>query len=291
MAERGVIALQILDGQLVANEHKNALKSRVAEWTKSHRAPGLAVILVGEDPASQVYVRNKIKACQSVGIQSIERKVPVTISQKELEAEILRLNEDVKVDGILLQLPLPKGLNADAAIACIDPNKDADALTILNQGRLWAGHPLTSPCTPSGVMAILDFYKLTVSGMEAVVVGRSAIVGRPMAHLLNQANATVTICHSRTKDLRRHTRAADIVVVAAGQPEFLKGEDFKDGAIVIDVGMHRKTSADGKTRLCGDVKNQGLEKLKAVTPVPGGVGPMTIAMLLENTMRLAERAR
>ncbi len=284
--------MQILDGKLVAQLRQEALKADVSKFeADTGYIPGLAVILVGDDPASDVYVRNKIKACERVGIHSFETRLPANVTQEKLSKTIEHFNHDQKVDGILLQLPLPKGLNSDLAIEKIDPNKDADALTIMNQGRLWAGHPLTLPCTPSGVMAILEHYEYKLAGLNAVVIGRSAIVGRPMAHLLSQANCTVTLCHSKTKNLLEHTRGADLVVVAAGKPEFIGADAFKKGAIVIDVGMHRTTSSDGKTLLCGDVNPRGLTQVGALTPVPGGVGPMTITMLLENTMRLAKAQR
>jgi methylenetetrahydrofolate dehydrogenase (NADP+)/methenyltetrahydrofolate cyclohydrolase len=203
------------------------------------------------------------------------------------------LNADPAVDGILLQLPLPKGLNSDEAIAWISPAKDADCLTAENVGRLWIGRALTTPCTPWGVMVILEHYGIKIAGQNAVVVGRSNIVGKPMAHLLVQADATVTICHSKTKNLHDYTSKADLVVVAAGRPEFLGAGDFKPGAVVIDVGMHRKAPGpDGKAKLCGDVRLRELEGvLKAATPVPGGVGPMTITMLMENTLCLAKARR
>jgi methylenetetrahydrofolate dehydrogenase (NADP+)/methenyltetrahydrofolate cyclohydrolase len=282
--------MQILDGKEVAEKRRQSIKSEVEAFRAGHanRAPGLAVILVGDDPASQVYVGNKIKACAQVGIESFERRLAATVTPAQLKATIQTLNEDPVVDGILLQLPLPKGLQADEAINWISPAKDADCLTTENLGRLWSGRALTTPCTPWGVMVILEHYKIPVESMNAVVVGRSNIVGKPMAHLLTQANATVTVCHSKTKNLAEHTRRADLVVVAAGQPEFLGKGDFAPHATVIDVGMHRK--ANGK--LCGDVRLSELkDSIKAATPVPGGVGPMTITMLLENTLRLAEARR
>ncbi|MBX3022560.1 MAG: bifunctional methylenetetrahydrofolate dehydrogenase/methenyltetrahydrofolate cyclohydrolase FolD [Bdellovibrionales bacterium] len=282
--------MQIFDGKLVAETRRQAIKSRVDEFKrKNGRAPGLAVILVGEDPASQVYVGNKIKACEQVGLTSFEHRLPADTNMAQLKAVIQTLNDNVTVDGILLQLPLPKQLKADEAINWISPSKDADCLTTENLGRLWSGRPLTIPCTPWGVMVILEHYGIDVVGMNSVVVGRSNIVGKPMAHLLVQANATVTVCHSKTRDLSAHTKTADLVVVAAGQPEFLGRGDFKKDAIVIDVGMHRKATSGGKAKLCGDVRLKEIEDtVKAATPVPGGVGPMTITMLLENTLRLAE---
>jgi methylenetetrahydrofolate dehydrogenase (NADP+)/methenyltetrahydrofolate cyclohydrolase len=284
--------MQVLDGKAVAEARRAKIKSEVAKFqARVGRAPGLAVILVGDDPASQVYVGNKLKACREVGIESFEHRLPANTHFAELQTVIERLNADDRVNGILLQLPLPKGLNADEAIALISPRKDADCLTSENLGRLWMGRPRTTPCTPWGVMVILQHYGINPAGLNAVVVGRSNIVGKPMAHLLTQADATVTICHSRTRDLREHTGRADLVVVAAGRPEMLGADDFAPGAVVIDVGIHRRAGADGKSRLCGDVRFRELKgHVKAATPVPGGVGPMTITMLLENTLRLALEA-
>lgn len=282
--------MQILDGKVVSAAHRKKIAKEVEAFTKAaKRAPGLAVILVGDDPASQVYVSNKLKSCAEVGIQSFEHKLSGSTTAHQLKIIVDSLNENPLVDGILMQLPLPKHIDADEAISWISPSKDADCLTPQNLGKLWSGKALTTPCTPWGVMVILEHYGFKVAGMDAVVVGRSNIVGKPMAHLLTQANATVTVAHSKTKDLRAHTSKADIVVVAAGQPEFLGKGDFKKDAIVIDVGIHRKPVADGKTKLCGDVRLKELEDtIKAGTPVPGGVGPMTITMLMENTLRLAQ---
>lgn len=274
----------ILDGKKVAEAHRERLKADVAKFLKEKgRAPGLAVILVGDDPASQVYVGNKIKACAAIGMVSREERLPATITEAGLKAVIDKLNEDPSVDGMILQLPLPSHLNSQLAMEWIRPEKDADCLTAENQGRLWSGHPRTVPCTPAGVMAILEHYKIPVAGKNAVVVGRSAIVGRPMAHLLTMADATVTLCHSKTKNLTDFTRKADLVVVAAGRPEFLGGTDFASSATVVDVGIHRP---EGRG-LCGDVRFKEL-KVAAATPVPGGVGPMTITMLLTNTLTLAK---
>ncbi len=280
-----------LDGQDVAKKIRERIKADAAAFAaKAGRPPGLTVILVGDDPASQVYVRNKIKACEAVGIASFEERLPADISMAGLKAVIDRLNEDPRTDGMILQLPLPKGLNADEAIQWISPKKDADCLTAENLGRLWVGRPLTIPCTPWGVMKILEHYEIPVAGRSAVVIGRSQIVGKPMAHLLTQADATVTVCHSKTKDLKPFLKNAEIVVVAAGKPEFLGGGDFAPGSVVIDVGIHRKTGIDGK-KLCGDVRYDELAGVaSAATPVPGGVGPMTITMLLENTLRLAKQS-
>lgn len=280
----------ILDGKVVAQARRKRIREAIADYAKKRgRAPGLAVVLVGEDPASQVYVQNKLKACQEVGIQSFAHRLPGDTKPLQLQQVIEALNDNPQVDGILLQLPLPKHLTSEEALGWIRPDKDADCLTTENLGRLWAGEPRTIPCTPWGVMVILEHFGIDVAGMNVVVVGRSHIVGKPMAHLLVQANATVTICHSKTKNLSEHTRRADLVVVAAGQPEFLGAGDFSSGAVVIDVGMHRKSAANGKSKLCGDVRFQELEgKVRAMTPVPGGVGPMTITMLLANTLKLAE---
>jgi methylenetetrahydrofolate dehydrogenase (NADP+)/methenyltetrahydrofolate cyclohydrolase len=285
--------VQILDGKAVAQARRTKLKDRVEKLrTALGRAPGLAVILVGDDPASQVYVSNKIKACAEVGIESFENRLSSNITADGLRLMVDALNSDPLVDGILMQLPLPKHLNSDEAISWISPSKDADCLTAENLGRLWSGKPITTPCTPSGVMAILQHYGIAPEGMNAVVIGRSNIVGKPMAHLLTQANATVTVCHSKTKNLREHLLRADLVVVAAGSPEFLGKGDFADGSVVIDVGIHRKINAQGASKLCGDVRLKELTgTLLAATPVPGGVGPMTITMLLENTVRLAELAQ
>lgn len=284
--------MQILDGKAVSEARRTKLRADVDEFRRiTKRSPGLAVILVGEDPASQVYVGNKIKACKQVGIESLERRLPADVGAATLKAIIQDFNVNPIVDGILLQLPLPQHLNATEAISWIAPNKDADCLTPENLGKLWSGRALTTPCTPWGVMVILDHYKIPVAGKTAVVVGRSNIVGKPMAHLLTQADATVTVCHSRTPNVRDFTSKADLVVVAAGKQELLGKGDFKEGAVVIDVGMHRKAGANGKSKLCGDVRLKELEGIvQAATPVPGGVGPMTITMLLENTLRLAQAA-
>jgi methylenetetrahydrofolate dehydrogenase (NADP+) / methenyltetrahydrofolate cyclohydrolase len=281
---------QILSGQLVAQTRRALLSEKVRDFqSKSGRAPGLAVVLVGADPASQIYVRNKIKACEQAGILSTHHEVPASISQDELHAIIDRLNADPNVDGILVQLPLPKGLNETLATERISPGKDPDGLTSGNLGLLFAGRTRVAPCTPFGVMKIFEHYKIDPAGKSAVVVGRSNIVGKPMAQLLLEANATVTIAHSKTPDLKAVTSQADIVVVAAGKPQFMGKDYFKRGAIVADVGIHRVVGADGKSKVCGDViTSELMDHAFAITPVPGGVGPMTIQMLLENTLRLAE---
>lgn len=275
--------MKLLDGKEVSEKVREEIKAEVAILSKKHgRPPGLAVVLVGENPASRVYVSSKIKACLKAGIESFEHHLPENTSAKDLKTVIKDLNNQPDVDGILVQLPLPKHLDSDEVLSWVDPKKDADCLTSENLGKLWIGKPLTLPCTPAGVMEILNHYQLKVDGLMAAVVGRSQIVGKPMAHLLTSANATVTLCHSHTKDLRSVLKNCDLVVVAAGKPEFLKKEDFKVGAIIIDVGIHRK----GK-QLVGDVDYESAHLVAgAITPVPGGVGPMTITMLLKNTVTL-----
>lgn len=279
-----------LSGTEVAKFRQEALKKRIQSFEASHgRKPGLAVIIVGEDPASQVYVRNKVKTTVALGMESFHFEVPANISEADLVEKVHELNRDAKVDGILVQLPLPKSINTDRVMDAIDGAKDPDGLTTGNLGLLMAGRKRVAPCTPWGVMAILEHFKIEVAGKNAVVVGRSNIVGKPMAQLLLEANATVTTAHSRTKNLAQVTSQADIVVVAAGQPRFLGREAFREGAVVVDVGMHRPTTGDFANKLCGDVRYEELEGwASAATPVPGGVGPMTIQMLMENTVRLAE---
>lgn len=281
----------LLDGKLVAQVTRDQVANEVKNFvSQNSRSPGLAVILVGDDPASQVYVRNKLRACEEAGFLSIEERLPKTATFEQVAAAIQKLNRDTRVDGILLQLPLPGHLNANELVDLIDASKDCDGLTLASMGRLYAGREGAVPCTPNGVIRILQHYQIPMAGQHAVVVGRSLIVGQPMAQLLLRENATVTICHSRTKDLTEITRRADIVVVAAGRPEFLGAEAFSANSVVVDVGIHRLVQADGKTKLVGDVKfNEVQSKVRAITPVPGGVGPMTIAMLLENTLKLAER--
>lgn len=281
-----------LDGKEVSLARREKLKKELeAFYRQTQVRPGLAVVLVGEDPASQVYVGGKVKACNEVGMASFKHHLSPQTTSDQLNTLIEELNRDPAVHGILVQLPLPKHLNEDQILGWLNPAKDVDGLKPESMGLLWVGKPMVTPCTPAGVMAILEHYHLPVSGLRAVVVGRSQIVGKPMAHLLSQADATVTICHSRTKDLRSHTREADLVVVAAGRPRMLGREDFKQGAIVVDVGIHRQPGADVRSQLCGDVRYEELEGwAKAATPVPGGVGPMTITMLLENVLRLAKRS-
>ena len=280
----------LLNGTDVAKHRRESLKAKIAEFTKkSGRAPALATILVGDDPASHVYVKNKRRTCAEIGIQSVDRDLPADVSQAKLLETIKELNEDKNVDGILVQLPLPKHLDSELALETLDPKKDPDGLTYENLGLLWGGKKRVAPCTPIGVMKILEHYKIDIAGKRAVVIGRSNIVGKPMAHLLQEANATVTVCHSKTPDVKIHTREADIVVVAAGKERFIGKDAFKKNSVVIDVGMHRPTQGEFAGKLCGDVKFEELEgHVAAATPVPGGVGPMTIQMLLENTLALAQ---
>lgn len=277
----------LLDGKTVAQHVRDQLKVRVENFrSRFGRSPHLAVVLVGEDPASQVYVKNKHIACEKIGMLSTVHRLSVSTTASELDATLDRLNADPEVDGILVQLPLPKGLSSERVLEKLDPRKDADGLTYAALGYLWAGRPFVKPCTPSGVMRILEYYKIPVAGKKAVVVGRSNIVGKPVAHLLTEADATVTVCHSKTPDVGAVTRQADIVVVAAGKSRLLGKEDFKPGSVVVDVGIH----GTGGGKLSGDVRFEELDDhVFAATPVPGGVGPMTIACLLENTMILAEK--
>jgi len=255
-------------------------------------APGLCAVLVGEDPASQVYVRNKGKAATAAGIASFQETLPASISQAELLALIARLNADDRVDGILVQLPLPKHIDAQRVIAAIDPGKDVDGFHPQNVGQLWSGGSALVPCTPYGCLLLLRDALPKLSGAEAVVLGRSNIVGKPMAALLLAESCTVTVAHSKTRDLPAVLRRADILVAAVGQPELVRGDWIKPGAVVVDVGINRIAAADGKSKLVGDVafaEAQGIAG--AITPVPGGVGPMTIACLLRNTLAAACRRR
>ncbi len=277
----------IIDGKAISA----AVRAEITEETKALIAetgltPGLAVVIVGNDPASQVYVRNKRKACNEVGFYSEAYELPEETTQEELEALVDKLNQDPKIHGILVQLPLPRHLDEQRILLRIRPEKDVDAFHPYNVGRIMIGDYHYLPCTPAGVMELLKRSGVDVSGKECVVVGRSNIVGKPMAMLLLQANGTVTICHSRTKNLSETTRRADILVAAIGKPEFFTADMVKEGAVVIDVGMNRRPS-DGK--LCGDVDYASVEPVASyITPVPGGVGPMTITMLMQNTLRAAK---
>lgn len=278
----------ILDGKAVAQAVKLQVAEKALKFREiHHRKPGLGVILVGDDAASHVYVRNKELACESVHFASEKITLPSQASEKELFSAIQSMNTNPLVDAFLVQMPLPSHLSAEGALEAIDPNKDADGLHPVNLGYLFVNRPIVAPCTPWGVMKILEFYQIPIRGKKCVVIGRSQIVGRPMAHLLTMADGTVTLCHSHTKDLASYTREADIVVVAAGKKHFLGRDDFKKEAVVVDVGIHGSGQGKGVT---GDVRFSELDGwVAAATPVPGGVGPMTIACLLENTLRLAER--
>ena len=271
---------QLIDGKALAGRIRVKLKQKIDDWVGLGNArPGLAVILVGADPASAVYVRNKVKACAEVGIESFHHEYPADLSEAALLAKIEELNADNKVHGILVQLPLPEHIDAQKVIETIDPSKDVDGFHPQNVGLLTIGKPRFIPCTPFGVMKMLEDQNVTLRGATACVIGASNIVGKPMTLLLQAAGATVTICNSKTRDLAFHTRHADVLVVATGRPKMITGDMVKPGAVVIDVGINRLE--DGS--LCGDVDfDSAREVASAITPVPGGVGPMTIAMLLAN---------
>lgn len=272
----------LMDGKALAERIKETLRERVDGMTVK---PGLTVILAGEDPASKVYVRNKERACEKVGIRSRVIRLPDAVSQEELLAHIDAANRDEAVHGILVQLPLPRHIDGAVVLKAIDPKKDVDGFHVENAGALLSGAPGIAPCTPSGIMELLKDSGVPLEGAHAVVVGRSNIVGKPVALLLLQANCTVTLCHSKTRDLAAVTRQADILVAAVGRPRFITRDMVKNGAAVIDVGVNR--CADGS--LCGDVDFEQVREVAGrITPVPGGVGPMTIAMLMANTLRAAE---
>ncbi|MBR2822747.1 MAG: bifunctional methylenetetrahydrofolate dehydrogenase/methenyltetrahydrofolate cyclohydrolase FolD [Clostridia bacterium] len=276
---------KILDGKIMSEVLRSEIAERVVRLKARGVTPGLAVILVGNDPASEIYVRNKGKGCQEVGIHSETVKLPEDTSQEVLEREIERLNCDPAIHGILVQLPLPAGLDEAAALARILPEKDVDGFHLLNAGRLLTGEAGVIPCTPRGALHMIRQTGRDLNGLEAVVIGRSNIVGKPMAALLLRENCTVTICHSRTQNLKEHTRRADILVAAVGKAGFVTGDMIKPGAIVIDVGINR---VDGKVK--GDVDFDSAAPVAGwITPVPGGVGKMTITMLLQNTLEAAER--
>ena len=276
----------IIDGKKIAAEVRMEIAAECAELKAKGVTPGLAVIIVGEDPASKVYVRNKKKGCEEVGFHSEVYELPEATTEEELLALVDKLNYDDAIHGILVQLPLPKHLNDEIIIANIDPKKDVDAFHELNVGKIMIGNYDFLPCTPAGVMVLLEKSGIDVTGKECVVVGRSNIVGKPQAMLLLHANGTVTVCHSRTKDLAEVTRRADILVVAIGKADFITGDMVKEGAVVIDVGMNRREDV----KLTGDVDFATVEpKASYITPVPGGVGPMTITMLLRNTLTAAKK--
>ena len=276
----------IIDGKVVSAAVKERVAKEVKELDQKGVSVCLAVILVGNDPASQIYVANKKKACEQLGIISKEFVLPEATTQQELLSLVNDLNNDSSVNGILCQLPLPKGLDEKAVIAAIDPQKDVDAFHPVNVGKIMIGDYDFLPCTPAGVVEMLAYYNIDVGGKECVVIGRSNIVGKPMGMLLLHKNGTVTICHSRTQNLSEVTRRADILVAAVGKANFVTADMVKDGAVVIDVGMNR----DSNNKLCGDVDFDAVKtKASYITPVPGGVGPMTIAVLMQNTLTAAKR--
>ena len=277
---------QRIDGNALSQKLRAEVSSRTAALKAKGITPGLAVILVGENPASQVYVRNKVKACQDSGLHSLLEKYPEDLTEKALLERIESLNQDPSIHGILVQLPLPKHIDAQKVIEAISPNKDVDGFHIASAGALMTGMPGFWPCTPYGCMKMLESIAYDLKGKHAVVIGRSNIVGKPMAMMLLQKNATVTICHSATPNLKAMTLQADVIVAAVGKRNVLTADMVKPGAVVLDVGMNRND--EGK--LCGDVDFEGVEKVASyITPVPGGVGPMTITMLLVNTLEAAER--
>ncbi len=282
---------QVMDGKALAASVRETLKEKVAKIVEAgKRRPGLAVVLVGDDKASALYVKNKTQSCKKVGIESFMHTFPAATDIETLLNCIKTLNASDEVDGILVQLPLPSHLSAEEVLAILDPNKDVDGLTTESMGRLFAGKAGLRPCTPVGVMVLLEEHKVEVEGKHAVVIGRSNLVGKPIALLLQQKNATVTMCHSRTKDLDKICQSADILVVAAGKREFVKGSWIKPGATVIDVGIHHTQGPGGESIISGDVQYADAAKVaRFITPVPGGVGPMTVAMLLANTITAFER--
>ncbi|MCS6987181.1 MAG: bifunctional methylenetetrahydrofolate dehydrogenase/methenyltetrahydrofolate cyclohydrolase FolD [Sphingomonadaceae bacterium] len=279
----------LLDGRAIAAELRAETRAQVAaRLAAGRRAPALAVVLAGDDPASHLYVRNKVKACREVGIRSLEHRLPADVTQGRLLALVAELNANPEVDGILVQLPLPPGCDAREVVAAIAPHKDVDGFHPLNAGRLALGWPSVVPCTPAGCLHLIERVHPDLAGLQAVVVGRSPVVGRPMASLLIARSATVTVAHSRTRDLPRLCREADILVVAAGRPELVRGDWIRQGATVIDVGINRVTGPDGQARLVGDVAfAEAAQVAGALTPVPGGVGPLTVAFLLRNTLQAA----
>ena len=281
------MSAQLIDGKALSQSIRAGVGDRARALAAAGRQPGLAVILVGDDPASAVYVRNKVQACADHGLHSVLERYPATLTQAELLARIAALNADPKIHGLLVQMPLPRHLDPQAVIAAIDPRKDVDGFSVHSAGQLMSGLPGLRPATPYGCMKLIESTGLDPKGKHAVVIGRSNTVGKPMALLLLQANATVTVCHSATPDLGVHTRQADIVVAAVGRRNTLTADMVKPGAVVIDVGMNRNEQG----KLCGDVDFEGVRQVAGwITPVPGGVGPMTITMLLVNTLQAAERA-
>ncbi|MDU0409035.1 Bifunctional protein FolD protein [Lactococcus lactis] len=279
-------SMNLIDGKALAAKMQAELKVKVDKLKEADNVPGLAVILVGEDPASQIYVRNKARQATAIGLNSSVVRLPETVSEQELLDLIEQYNQSEQWHGILVQLPLPEHISEEKVLLAIDPEKDVDGFHPMNMGRLWSGNPLMIPSTPAGIMEMFREYDVELSGKRAVVIGRSNIVGKPMAQLLMMADATVTIAHSKNKNLRELTKEADVLVVAIGRDRMIKAEDVKEGAVVIDVGMNR--DEDGK--LHGDVDFDEVKDVASlITPVPGGVGPMTITMLMEQTVRAASR--
>jgi methylenetetrahydrofolate dehydrogenase (NADP+) / methenyltetrahydrofolate cyclohydrolase len=290
------MSAELIQGLDIARMVQAELREKIEKLSRtSGRSPGLAVVLVGDDPASQSYVGGKRKACEQLGVRSLDHDLPSNTSEEELMGLVQKLNGDSNVDGILVQLPLPKHIDESKVLLSILPDKDVDGYHPINIGKLLLGHPAFIPCTPHGVQQLLVRSGVSVEGAEVVIVGRSHTVGRPLANLLSQkgtgADATVTLCHSHTRDLAQHTRRADILVAAVGRPKTITASMVKEGAVVIDVGVNRVgTSPKGKALLCGDVDFENVSKVASrITPVPGGVGPMTIAMLMVNTVLAAEQ--
>ena len=283
---------QILDGNALAQKLRAGFRQEADQLAAQGIRPGLAVILVGEDPASQVYVRNKVNACAQAGFHSEKHSYPADVEAATVFAKIAELNADPAIHGILVQLPLPKHFDAEAVLEAIAPEKDVDGFRAENVGALMQGKPCFIPCTPYGAMKFFEDAGITLRGKEAVIVGRSNIVGKPMAMLLMHAGATVTICHSQTQDLKAHCRRADILVAAIGKSKMITGDMVKPGAVVIDVGINRLPDGPDAGKLCGDVDFDSAKEVASyITPVPGGVGPMTITMLLANTLESAQRKR
>ncbi len=290
------MSAKIIDGKAIAKEIREEIKKEVEELKEKHNVvPGLVTILVGEDPASISYVTGKQRTAQSLGFYSVEERLPEDVSEEELLKLINKYNNDSKIHGILVQLPLPKHINERKVLYAIDPRKDVDGFHPVNVGKMVIGEPCFLPCTPHGILILLEKSGAKVDGADVVIIGRSNIVGKPLANLLIQkrkpvGNATVTVCHTGTKDLTFHTKRADILIVAVGKPKIVTADMVKEGAVVIDVGVNRiGTTPEGKAILCGDVDFENVkEKVSAITPVPGGVGPMTITMLMKNTLESAK---
>lgn len=286
------MSARVIDGRAVAERLRKRVAVHVAELSSTGAVPGLAVVLVGEDPASRIYVSNKTKQAAEAGIRHFDHRLPASASTAELVELVERLNSDAQVHGILVQLPLPKHVDASAVLAAVDPGKDVDGFHAINAGRLMLGQQATVPCTPLGCLMLLREVRPDLTGLRALVIGRSNIVGKPMAHLLLQNDCTVTIAHSRSRDLAGLCAEAQIVVAAIGRPRAVKGEWLRSDAIVIDVGINRVDDGSGKPKLVGDVDfDTAAARVAAITPVPGGVGPMTIACLLMNTVNAAIRAQ